>query len=253
MSRRRSRRWPSWTRGWRSFIKPSPTSPGWNPCGRSCNRMPITPNRSGSNSRFAARRSTTGSPNSARSSRASPTRSSTTAPVPAEIAADLEELAAETGVGLDELALGRQLGQRHKKLDDAVHKTQQSAVRAMSHYRQNWPVSSADWGDDTEYLADYLARLRSLEDDGLPAFENRFFDLLQRQARNNISQLALVIKGARRDVRIRVDEVNRSLLMTEFAPASFLQIEVRDRTLPQVEEFLASLAKITSGSLAGHA
>lgn len=172
-------------------------------------------------------------------------------PVPAEVAADLEELATETGDVADELALRRELGQRHKKLDDAVHKTQQSAVRAMSHYRQNWPVPSADWGDDTEYLADYLARLRSLEDDGLPAFENRFFDLLQRQARNNISQLALVIKGARRDVRIRVDEVNRSLLMTEFAPASFLQIEVRDRTLPQVEEFLASLAKITSGSLAG--
>ena len=106
----------------------------------------------------------------------------------------------------------------------------------------------ADLGDDVGYLPEYLQRLTGLEDDGLPGYENRFFELLQRQARNNISQLAQVIKGARREVRMRVDEVNKSLLMTEFARGSYLQIEVRDRALPAVEEFLATLGEITSGS-----
>lgn len=169
--------------------------------------------------------------------------------VPEPVSDALQVLAAELALAEpDEPGLRKELGTRRSRLEGERHRRENEASRVMGRYRLNWPIAVADLGDDVGYLPEYLQRLTGLEDDGLPGYENRFFELLQRQARNNISQLAQVIKGARREVRMRVDEVNKSLLMTEFARGSYLQIEVRDRALPAVEEFLATLGEITSGS-----
>lgn len=119
----------------------------------------------------------------------------------------------------------------------------------MREYQRSWPSQAADWNDEVTYLPEFLQRLQDLEEDRLPEFENRFFDLLQNQALRNIGQLAAEIKGARRAIRLRVDEVNKSLLLTEFTRGGYLQIEVRDRALAEVDEFLATLNAITTGSL----
>ncbi|MHA6510352.1 ATP-binding protein [Tessaracoccus sp. Y1736] len=128
-------------------------------------------------------------------------------------------------------------------------KAERAAATAMAEYGRGWQNQAADWGDTVDYLPEYLQRLEDLESDRLPEFEERFFSLLQSQARNNVSQLAMMIRGARREIRSRVDEVNKSLLMTAFSPTGFLQIEVRDRSLPDVDAFLATLNAITSGSV----
>ena len=124
-----------------------------------------------------------------------------------------------------------------------------AAAAAMAEYRRDWPGQAADWGEAVESLPEYLQRLVDLETDRLPEFEGRFFSLLQSQARNNASQLSMMIRGARREIRSRVDEVNKSLRLTPFSPSGFLQIEVRDRSLPDVDRFLATLNAITSGSV----
>lgn len=128
-------------------------------------------------------------------------------------------------------------------------RAERAAAAAMAEYRREWPGQAADWGDAVEYLPEYLQRLVDLETDRLPEFEGRFFSLLQSQARNNVSQLSMMIRGARREIRSRVDEVNKSLRLTPFSPSGFLQIEVRDRSLPDVDRFLATLNAITSGSV----
>lgn len=173
------------------------------------------------------------------------------APVPAGVAADLAAARDKTAATDDwqgdlRLALTRQIGDaqtRRSRLENQIS-------RQLGLYQRSWPAQAADWGDDVHYLPEYLQRLDDLITDRLPEFETRFFDLLQNQALRNISQLAAEIKGARRDIRLRVDEVNRSLRMTEFSPGACLQIEVRDRSLTEVDEFLATLNQITSGSLA---
>ena len=61
---------------------------------------------------------------------------------------------------------------------------------------------------------------------------------------------ALKIAGVdKSEIRSRVDEVNKALRPTPFSPSGFLQIEVRDRSLPDVDRFLATLNAITSGSV----
>lgn len=139
-------------------------------------------------------------------------------------------------------AAAEAIARRTARSDKAVAST-------MADFRRSWPGPSADWGESVEYLPEYLQRLDDLESDRLPEFEGRFFRLLQDQARHNISQLAMMIRGDRREIRSRVDEVNKSLLMTPFSATGFLQIEVRDRALPDVDRFLATLNEIISGSM----
>ena len=171
-------------------------------------------------------------------------------PVPEGIAAQLAERARQLDAPADrlEVLLRQQLSDRTITLERERATLTRRITRQMAAYRDGWASQSADWADEIGYLPEYLERLTVLERDGLPTYEQRFFDLLQSQARNNISQLSTKIKGARRAIRLRVDEVNRSLRLTEFTPGGHLQIEVRDRALPDVDTFLSTLNEIISGS-----
>ncbi len=123
------------------------------------------------------------------------------------------------------------------------------AERVMQAYKQGWPAESADLAIQVDFLPDYLAILERLEADRLPEFEDRFFDLLQGQSRNNIGALAQRIHQSRREIRERVQPINDSLRQTEYAPGQYLHVRVDDRRLPDVTVFLRDLAEITSGSL----
>ncbi len=174
------------------------------------------------------------------------------APIPAEVAVQLAARASGLAVRADRLEgeLRRELAQRRDEVVTRRNRLVREITRQMGLYRGGWPSQSADWADEVEYLPEYLERLAGLERDGLPTFEKRFFDLLQNQARTNIGQLSMKIRGARREIRNRVDEVNKSLRLTEFSPGGHLQIDVRDRALPEVDRFLSTLQTITSGSMA---
>ncbi len=172
-------------------------------------------------------------------------------PVPGPVAEQLEARASEITVAADrfEVEFRRHLGLRRSEAEHRRAEAAKLITRQMARYIREWPAQAADWADEVEYLPEHLERLATLERDGLPTFEKRFFDLLQNQARTNIGQLSTQIRGARREIRTRVDEVNKSLRLTEFSPGGHLQIEVKDRALPEVEQFLATLHAIISGSV----
>ncbi|MDO5534045.1 MAG: SbcC/MukB-like Walker B domain-containing protein [Propionibacteriaceae bacterium] len=172
-------------------------------------------------------------------------------PVPDAVAEQIAAVAAELSVRPDrlEIALREHMAQRRTEAERRRLAAEKQISRQMGVFKRTWQNQSSDWGEEVEFLAEYLEWLGMLERDGLPTFEKRFFDLLQNQARTNIGQLAMKIRGARREIRTRVDEVNKSLRLTEFSPGGHLQIDVRDRALPEVEQFLATLHAITSGSV----
>lgn len=111
-----------------------------------------------------------------------------------------------------------QLSKRRSEAEERRSDAAKLMVRQMARYVREWPAQASDWAEEVEYLPEFLARLDTLEHDGLPAFEKRFFDLLQNQTRTNIGQLSTQIRGARREIRTRVDDVNKSLRLTEFSP-----------------------------------
>ena len=94
--------------------------------------------------------------------------------------------------------------------------------------------------------ADFFALLSRLELDGLPAHEQRFFDLLQNQSHQNLVALSTHLNRARKEILERMELVNESLSNAEFNPGTRLVIEVSDRQLPEVREFKQEIQQVLS-------
>ena len=167
--------------------------------------------------------------------------------VAAALGVRLDELGTDTDVAAAQLTrlLQDEASEVERRLDNAARR----AERLMQSYKGEWPAQGADLAIQVDFLPDYLQVLDGLEGDRLPDFEDRFFGLLQSQARNNIGSLALRINNSRREIRGRIDPINDSLRRTEFAPGRYLHVRVSDRRLPEVTTFLSDLAEITSGSV----
>ena len=93
-----------------------------------------------------------------------------------------------------------------------------------------------------------LAKLKRLEDDNLPAFEDRFFGLLRDQSDQNLTLLATKLDEERSAIRARMELVNESLETAPFNSGTHLVIETTDKSLEDVRLFRASLRDSLSHS-----
>ncbi|WP_415504068.1 ATP-binding protein [Actinomyces slackii] len=157
-------------------------------------------------------------------------------------------------LGLDELAgvasaVTRELS---REREAAVRRETQAVgavERAMTQYAERWPVARGQMLPRIDYLPDHLDRLEELRRDDLPRHERRFAELLASQTRQNVGQLANEVRRAASQVRARIGPVNDALAAAEYSPGRHLRIEVAERRLPVVTDFLADLAAISTGTL----
>ena len=125
-------------------------------------------------------------------------------------------------------------------LEEAALKLSQTTA-AFSEFKQLWPDSSMEL-DATEASApEFFEKLERLELEGLPQFESRFRELLNTQARQNLSDLYREIDEERRSIKLRLQEVNNSLAQVAFNRSvdgeTHLKIAVSDKNLLEVLEF----------------
>lgn len=121
-------------------------------------------------------------------------------------------------------------------------------VRLQAAARHQWPALTGDLTDAVEDRAGYLQVLSRLETDRLPDFEERFFGLLETQSQRNIGQLAAVIRRAPGEIRDKITPINASLRRSPFDHRRYLQIQVDEARSAAVQEFVADLRAIASGS-----
>ncbi|MDN4053508.1 ATP-binding protein [Massilia sp. YIM B02763] len=97
---------------------------------------------------------------------------------------------------------------------------------------------------------DFFRKLVRLEADGLPAHEQRFFDLLQNQSHQNLAALSTYLNDARKAILARMDLVNDSLRQVPFNSSeqqkTYLHIQPKDRQLPDVRQFKQDVAAALS-------
>ncbi len=127
-----------------------------------------------------------------------------------------------------------------------VHRVETQLVACFRRFAQAWPEESGDFTASVASAEDFLARLQRLERDGLPQHEERFFDLLQNQSKNNLLALQRHSAEARKSIGQRLDEVNASLEQVPFNRGTLLTIELSDRRLPEVLEFHQQLREVLS-------
>ena len=139
-----------------------------------------------------------------------------------------------------------------KDLADLARTAQQDEHHITSAFEAFQREFSAEASDHGTALADaegYFERLARIEQDNLPAFEARFFDLLNRQSRQNLVALDTELRNARKVIRSRLEDVNASLAQASFNPGTHLQIRLIERELPRVSDFRRQLTEILSHQL----
>ncbi len=117
-------------------------------------------------------------------------------------------------------------------------------------FTREWKADSDGLDASLAAAPDFFAKLARLETDGLPAYEHRFFDLLQNQSNQNLAALSTYLNDARKAILERMDLVNDSLRQVPFNQAadrsSYLFIQPSDRQLPEVREFKQDIQRALS-------
>lgn len=148
------------------------------------------------------------------------------------------------------LAVERQLSEDIKGQTKQIHSHERFIEECFAEFKRRWQAEAGDVDASLASAGDYFNKLNRLESDGLPEYEQRFFDLLQSQSQQNLAALSSYLMQARKDILHRMELVNESLGQVPFnqqgGEKSFLKIEVKDRYLPEVKEFRKDIQQALS-------
>ncbi len=131
-----------------------------------------------------------------------------------------------------------------------INRCENIIEKQFDSFIHTWPAAAEGLDATLAAATDFFAKLARLESDGLPAHEQRFFELLESQSNQNLAALSTYLSDARKEIMERMELVNASLAQVPFNQGSgqttFLQIEPSDRQLMQVREFRQEIRQALS-------
>lgn len=140
----------------------------------------------------------------------------------------------------------RKLAKELQTLAEDRGKLKNSIERRFAEFKRHWPADAADVDDTVASALDYLSKLTRLENDRLPDYEQRFFDLLRNQSHQNLAALSTHLNQARKTIFERLELVNRGLSEAPFGHGTYLRIDPNDRNLDEVREFRQEIQRALS-------
>lgn len=146
---------------------------------------------------------------------------------------------------------GQRLRAQEERAGEMLRKARNAIERVIDEYRRGWPAEAAQLGMGFEAREEYLGIYRRIESSGLPAYEQRFLNVLNEFSQDQVTVIAVTVRGAIREVKDKIALVNKSLLLSEYAPGIHLQIAVRECRGKLANEFLADLKAITENAYSG--
>lgn len=121
---------------------------------------------------------------------------------------------------------------------------ERAVVNAFDTFIRRWPEESGSLQANLDSAPDFFARLKRLEDDGLPEHETRFRNLLSQQSTQRLAELSRHVTEGRREITLRLDDVNVALYAVPYNHDSYLRINPVDLHLLEVSEFRERLRQI---------
>lgn len=135
----------------------------------------------------------------------------------------------------------RSINHEITEIDREIGDCERFIEKRFDEFVLQWPAEAEGLDATLAAAPDFLAKLTRLETDGLPAHEQRFFELLESQSHQNLAALSTYLSDARKEILERMDLVNDSLAQVPFNQSTnqttFLQIDPSDRQLPDVRDF----------------
>jgi len=140
----------------------------------------------------------------------------------------------------------RILGDEQKALAETRNRLTRAIEERFAEFKRRWAMDAGDMDTTLASAQDYFARLKRLETDRLPDYEQRFFDLLRNQSHQNLAALSTHISQARKTIFDRLELVNQSLSEAEFNTGTYLHIDAADRNLDEVRGFKQEIQQALS-------
>lgn len=146
------------------------------------------------------------------------------------------------------LQVERGINKEKERLDERIHGHIKIIERQFQIFVSTWPAEAGGLDPTMASAHDFFAKLKRLEQDGLPEFEERFLRLLREQSDQNLTRLSTQLDQERKAIRDRMGVVNESLETAPFGPGTHLVIDTQDRMLKEVLDFKQSLKQALSYS-----
>lgn len=144
----------------------------------------------------------------------------------------------------------KELGDRKSEVDRGIGDCEKHIETRFADFKRQWPMDAGDMDTSLSSAPDYFSKLVRLETDGLPAYEQRFFELLQNQSHQNLAALSTYLNDARKAILERMDLVNDSLGQVPFNQSAnqrtYLHIDASDRQLVDVKGFKQEIQQALS-------
>jgi uncharacterized protein YPO0396 len=145
-------------------------------------------------------------------------------------------------------AVEKTLSSEMSTSDLRIANLKNAITQRFAQFNRNFPAESGGLDATMASADDYFGKLKRLETDGLPHYEQRFLDLLREQSDQNITLLSTKLGQERSAIRVRMELVNASLETAPFNPGTYLIIETADKSLEEVRTFSQSLKEALSHS-----
>jgi uncharacterized protein YPO0396 len=149
-------------------------------------------------------------------------------------------------------AVARSLGAELDALGAGVVQCEKFIESSFAAFIRQWPADSDGLDATLGAATDFFAKLARLETDGLPAHEQRFFELLHNQSNQNLAALSTYLNDARKAILERMELVNDSLRQVPFnqsaEQSTYLHIQPSDRQLPEVRQFKQDIQGVLSNA-----
>ena len=161
-------------------------------------------------------------------------------------------VAAQKGIctleSIDQLssAVDKALSSELSSTDLRIANLKNAITQRFAQFNRDFPAESGGLDATIASADDYFGKLKRLETDGLPLYEQRFLDLLREQSDQNITLLSTKLAQERSAIRVRMELVNASLETAPFNPGTYLVIDTADKYLEEVRAFSQSLKEALS-------
>lgn len=132
-----------------------------------------------------------------------------------------------------------------------IKRLNENITQAMTEYRLAFPLETREVDVSLDASGDYRAMLDSLEQDGLPQFEQHFKAMLNENVINEIANFQSHLHREEHDIRERIEQINRSLREIDYNPGRLILLETQSAGDGEIAQFRSDLKACTEGSLSG--
>lgn len=145
-----------------------------------------------------------------------------------------------------ERKIGEQLSREMKTMSEQCSKLEKSIEKSMQAFRFTHKLKSLELDSSIHSLSEYLTIYEKLMYDDLPKYEKEFKTMLHSNILRQISVFRNKLDNSYEKVKIRINEINKSLYSIDFNKDRYIKIEFSNIFDTEIKKFRAELRNCTS-------